>query len=62
MGFFPLRHRIQTDSGVHPASYPLVPVTPTSGIKRPGREADYSSPSGAEVQNAWSYTSSWCSP
>jgi hypothetical protein len=27
------------------------------GVKRPGREADHSSPSSAEVNNAWSYTS-----
>jgi hypothetical protein len=27
------------------------------GIKRPGREADHSSPSSAEVKNVWSYTS-----
>jgi hypothetical protein len=26
-------------------------------IKRPGREADHSSPSSAKVKNAWSYTS-----
>jgi hypothetical protein len=38
------------------------------GIKRPGREADHSPPSSAEVKNAWSYTSTpeyavmaWCS-
>jgi hypothetical protein len=35
------------------------------GVKRPGREADRSSPPSAEVKNAWSYsstppTSSWC--
>jgi hypothetical protein len=28
------------------------------GIKRPGREANYSPPSSAEVKNAWSYISS----
>jgi hypothetical protein len=27
------------------------------GLKRPGREADHSPPSSAEVKNAWSYTS-----
>jgi hypothetical protein len=27
------------------------------GVKRPGREADHSSPSSAKVKNAWSYTS-----
>jgi hypothetical protein len=38
------------------------------GIKRPGREADHSPLSSAEVKNAWSYTSTpqyafmaWCS-
>jgi hypothetical protein len=36
-------------------------------VKRPGREADHSPPSSAEVKNAWSYTSTpqyvfvaWC--
>jgi hypothetical protein len=27
------------------------------GVKRSGREADHSPPSGAEVNNAWSYSS-----
>jgi hypothetical protein len=27
------------------------------GAKRPGREADHTPPSSAEVKNAWSYTS-----
>jgi len=27
------------------------------GVKRPGREADNSPPSGAEVNNVWSYAS-----
>jgi hypothetical protein len=27
------------------------------GVKRPGREADHSPPSSAEVKNAWSYAS-----
>jgi hypothetical protein len=38
------------------------------GIKQPEREADYSSPSSAEVKNEWRYTSTppyalvaWCS-
>jgi hypothetical protein len=37
------------------------------GVKRPGREADHSPPSSAEVKNVWSYTSipeyvfmAWC--
>jgi hypothetical protein len=48
---FSLRRRVQTDSEV----------------KRAGREADHSPPSSAEVNNAWSYTSTppnvfmtWC--
>jgi hypothetical protein len=27
------------------------------GVKRPGREADHTPPSSAEVKNVWSYTS-----
>jgi hypothetical protein len=44
-----------------------VPGTLSLGIKRPGREADHSPPSSAEVKNAWSCTSTpqyafmpWC--
>jgi hypothetical protein len=44
-----------------------VPGALSLGVKRPGREADHSPPSGAEVKNAWSYTSTpqyafivWC--
>jgi hypothetical protein len=34
-------------------------------VKRPGREADHSPPSSAQVKNAWNYTSTpntplWC--
>jgi hypothetical protein len=62
-GNFSLHHRVQTGSGAHPASYPLV----TRG-SFPGGEADHSPPSSVEVKNAWSYTSTphhtsmtWCS-
>jgi len=34
-----------------------VPGALTLGVKRPGSESDDSSPSGAEVKNAWSYIS-----
>jgi hypothetical protein len=44
-----------------------VPGILSLGVKWPGREADYSPPSSAEVKNAWSYTSTpqyvfmaWC--
>jgi hypothetical protein len=33
------------------------PIQWVPSVKRPGREGDYSPPSGAEVKNAWSYTS-----
>jgi hypothetical protein len=34
-----------------------LPTLLSSGIKWPGREADHLPPSGAEIKNAWSYTS-----
>jgi hypothetical protein len=42
-----------------PTQPPLqrVPEAVSLGIKRLGREADHSPPSNAEVQNAWSHTS-----
>jgi hypothetical protein len=56
-GNLSLHHRVQTGSGAHPAYY----LTDTRGffpgVKRSGREADHSSPSSANVKNAWSYIS-----
>jgi hypothetical protein len=40
----------------HPASYPMGIRDSFVGVKRPGRDADHSPPSIAEVKNAWSYT------
>jgi hypothetical protein len=44
-----------------------VPGALSQGVKRPGIEADHSSPPSAEVKNAWSYISTppyilieWC--
>jgi hypothetical protein len=44
-----------------------VPGALSLGVRRPGREADHSSPSSAGVKNAWNYTSTsqyvfmaWC--
>jgi len=34
-----------------------VPEVLTTGVKRPGREADHSLPPSAEVKNAWKFTS-----
>jgi hypothetical protein len=55
-GNFSLHHRDQNGCGAYPASYPVGTGTLSLGIKRPGREADHSPPSGAEIKNAWSYT------
>jgi hypothetical protein len=49
-GNFSLRHHIQTGSGAHPASYEWVPGVLSLGVKRPGREANQSPPSSAEVK------------
>ena len=46
-----------TGSEVDPAFYSLVIVIFFSGLRRPGRDIDYSPPSSAEVKSSWSYTS-----
>jgi hypothetical protein len=51
-GNFSLHHRVQNGSGTHPASIQWVPGTLSLGVKRPGREADHSPPSSAQVKNA----------
>jgi len=51
-GILSPRHRVQTGSEAHPASYPM-----GTGGKAAGREADHSPPSSAKVKNAWSCTS-----
>jgi hypothetical protein len=61
-GSFSLLHRIHTGSGpTHP------PIQCVPAVKRPGRQADRSHPSSAEVTNVWCYTSNaqyvfmaWC--
>jgi hypothetical protein len=44
---------------VGPTQPPIqwVPGALSLGVKRPGREADRSRPSSAEINNAWRYTS-----
>jgi hypothetical protein len=43
---------VQTGSGAHPASYTMGTGGPSPGAKaRPGRDADHSPPSRAEVVN-----------
>jgi hypothetical protein len=43
---------VQTSSGAHPDSYPMGTGGSFPGVKaRPGRDADHSPPSSAEVKN-----------
>jgi hypothetical protein len=64
-GKFSLHHRVQNGSGAHPASYPMGTRGFSLGVKRPGREADHSPPSSAEVKECaelylhFPNTSSW---
>jgi len=64
---FSLHHRVQTGFATHQPPIQWVPGSLFLGVKRPGSEAHHSPPSGAEVKNAWSYTSTplyaflaWC--
>jgi hypothetical protein len=62
--FFSLRHRVHTGSGIHPFPYRMGNGASFPGVKRPGREADLSPPSSAEVKMRgaippFPYTSSW---
>jgi hypothetical protein len=43
--------------GPNPTSHKLGAGGSSAGIKRPGREADHSPSSSAEMKNTWSYTS-----
>jgi hypothetical protein len=55
--FFCSPQRLERALGpTHPIKW--VPGALSLTVKRPGREADHSHPSNAEVKNAWSYTSS----
>jgi hypothetical protein len=47
---FSLNHWVQNGSEVHPASYPVGIRGSFPGVKRPGREANHSPPSSAEVK------------
>jgi hypothetical protein len=49
-GNFSFHHRIQTGFGAHSASYLMATRGSFLGVKRPGREADHSPPSSAEVK------------
>jgi hypothetical protein len=47
---FSIFHVVQTDTGAHPTSYQMGNGAISLGVKRPGREADYSPPISAEVK------------
>jgi hypothetical protein len=47
---FSLHHHVQNGSGAHQAFYPMDTRGSFLGVKRPGREADHSPPSSAEVK------------
>jgi hypothetical protein len=50
---FSLLRFAQTGSGAHPTSYPMDTGALPSRIKQPGREADHSPPTSAEVKKTW---------
>jgi hypothetical protein len=49
-GNFSLHRRVQNGSGAHPSSYPMGTRVVSLAVKRPGREADHSPTSSAEVK------------
>jgi hypothetical protein len=56
-GYFSLLHHVLTDSVAHSASYQVNIGALSLGVKWPGCETDHSCSCNAEIQNAWSYTS-----
>jgi hypothetical protein len=67
LGIFLFTTASRTALGFTQPPIQWVPGVLSLGVKRPGREADHSHPSSAEVKNAWSYTSTpqyvflaWC--
>jgi len=57
MEFFSHCHRVQTGCGAYTASFPMCTRGSNPGLMGLGREADRSRSCGAEVKNAWCYTS-----
>jgi len=57
MGIFLLATASRPSLGSTQPPIQGVPGVPTTGEKWPGRKADRSRPSTAEVRNSWSYTS-----
>jgi hypothetical protein len=57
LGFFLLTTTPRQSLGPTQPSIQWILGTLSLGVKRPGREADHSTPSIVEVKNTWSYTS-----
>jgi hypothetical protein len=57
LGIFLFTIASRTALGPTQAPIQWVPGALSLEVKWPGREADHSPPSSAEVKNAWSYTS-----
>ena len=57
VGIYICFRRIRTGSGALPHPIQWAPLALSQGIKRLGRETDYSSPSSAELESIWSYIS-----
>jgi hypothetical protein len=53
---FPLSHVVQTCSEAHRPPIQWLPGALSSGVERPGREADNSPATSAEFQKMWIYT------
>jgi hypothetical protein len=58
LAIFPFSTAFRPVLGLNQTPIQWLPVAISSGVKRPGREADHSHLSSAEAKNAWSYTSS----
>jgi hypothetical protein len=54
---FSLFYIVHIGSGAHRTSYPMGNGGYFPGVKQQGREADYSSPTGAEVKKTSTYIS-----
>jgi hypothetical protein len=56
LGIFLFTTAYRTALGPTQPPIQWVPAAFSLGVKRPGREADHSASSSAEVKNAWTYT------
>jgi hypothetical protein len=57
LGIFLLTTASRPTLGLTQPPIQRVPGALSMGVKQPGREADHSLPSSAEVKNEWSHTS-----